>query len=101
MIPKIMKFIIKADPFDFSHFLSDNIIKNLSVLEWWKACKHLNNAINNKKINVLTILFMTCSSSADIEQIFSMFNLVQSKFRNTLRNEKTAKLVFIFKCMRS
>jgi len=33
MIPKIMKFIIKA-PFDSSHFLSDNIIKNLSALEW-------------------------------------------------------------------
>jgi len=37
MIPKIMTFIIKTDPFD-SSLLSDNIIKNLSVLEWWKAC---------------------------------------------------------------
>jgi len=78
MIPKIMKFIIKADPFDSSYLLSDNIIKNLSALEWWKACKHLNNAVNDEEMNVLTILFTTCSSSADIERIFSTFNLVQS-----------------------
>jgi len=59
----------------------------------------LNNAVNDEKMNVLTILFTICS--ADIERIFSTFNLMQSKLRNTLGNEKTAKLVFIFKCMRS
>jgi len=58
-----------------------------------------DNAINDEEMNVLTILFMTCS--ADIGRIFSTINLVQLKLRNTLENEKTIKLVFIFKCMRS
>jgi len=43
---------------------------------------------------VLRILFTTYSLATDIERIFSTYNLMQSKFRNVLRNEKT-KLVFI------
>jgi len=31
----------------------------------------MNNAVNNEEMNVLTILFTTCLSSADIERIFS------------------------------
>jgi len=49
----------------------------------------------------MLIILFTSSLSADIERIFNTFNLVQSKFRNVLRNEKVTKLIFIFKYMRS
>jgi len=68
---------------------------HLLALEWWKACKHLNNAVNAEEINVLTILFMTYSLLTDIERIFSTFNLIQSKFRNVLGNEKMTKFLHL------
>jgi len=38
---------------------------HLLVLEWWEVCKYLNNIVNDEEINMLTILFTTCS--VDIE----------------------------------
>jgi len=51
------------------------------------------------KINVLTILFTICSLLVDIE--FLARSTWCDRDSEMLGNEKTAKLVFIFKCMRS
>lgn len=48
-------------------------------------------------LEMIVQLFTASASSASVERVFSMFNLVQSKLRNSLGTDKAGKLVFFFK----
>ena len=67
------------------------IIENVATWNW---CR-LININENIKSYIKGLLTAECSS-AGVEMIFSSYELVQSKLRNHLGNEKVAKLVFLF-----
>lgn len=95
LLPLLIKLQAKSAPFKAVMF-SDEVIKNVTPLQWWKA--QLERLDEDSQLKpIIYQLFTAVASSASVERIFSTFGLVQSKIRNRLGNEKAAKLVFLFK----
>lgn len=92
---EIISFQAQTSPFK-GYLFSDNAIKNISALIWWKALIK-QNTISKDLTCLVEQLFTSICSSAGIERLFSTFGYVHSKTRNRLGVEKASKLVTIFK----
>lgn len=84
----------KAKPFE-QYMFSDDLMKNISPLAWWKSQTHLSPEMQDLTSKLLSAV----ASSAGVERIFSTFGFVHSKTRNRLGTEKAGKLVFIYKLL--
>lgn len=94
LLPLIIKFLAKSEPFNDIMF-QDDILKSVKPIDWWKSQR--NADIIEKELPIITQLLCAAASSASVERIFSTFGLVHSKLRNRLGTEKAAKLVFLYK----
>lgn len=74
---------------------SDEIIKNVTAVQWWKSQEEVPEI--KQVLPIVIPILCACASSADIERVFSSYGLVHSDIRNRLGNDKAAKLVFLFK----
>ena len=68
------------------------IMKNGSPLAYWMIWGAKYSRLQEIAIRV----FSTCTSSAASERIWSVFDIVHSKVRNRLGNDKVQKLVFVY-----
>lgn len=97
LLPLIVKLKSKSKPFK-SVMFAEEIVKNVTPLEWWMSQKNIFSEEEQSKIfPVVKQLFGAIASSAAVERVFSTFGIVQSKLRNRLGIEKAGKLVFLFK----
>lgn len=97
-LPTLLKFNIGAEPFQGS-LMKEEVIKKLSAAEWWSSFKEFQGTVKMEDFKILYKLFSASATSADVERIFSTFNLVHSKIRNALGTEKAGKLVFLFRVL--
>lgn len=96
VMPIVMKFIAKSEP--FHDFLFDsNIISKIHPIDWWKSQITGNDTFSKNILQMIEQLFSAQASSASVERVFSTFGLVHSKLRNRLGIQKAGKLVFLFK----
>lgn len=98
LLSKILKFQIGTEPFQ-GIFSSNNIIQQLSSIEWWYSVNKMKHCLDDDEIRIIKQLLSATASSAGIERIFSTFGFVQSKLRNQLGLDKAAKLVFLYKLL--
>lgn len=97
--PIVMALLTKSDP--FPSYLFGDQFHHTSPMTWWKSVNMRGSGWPKKgKQKILELckqLSTAVAATAELERIFSTFGIVQSKLRNRLRNEKAAKLVFMFK----
>ena len=68
---------------------------------WWNLLQTSKNPnLNQKFVSFAYRLMSAFASSASIERFFSTFGYVQSKIRNRLSLQRTAKLVFCNRYLR-
>lgn len=96
VVPTLMKFQAKSEPFHQFLFDSD-IVNKVNPIDWWKSQITENDGSGKNVIGMISQLFTAQASSASVERIFSTFGLVHSKLRNRLGTDKAGKLVFLFK----
>lgn len=94
-MPLMLKYLAKADPF-YDFLFEENVISQLSALDWWKTHFQL---ICEADQNAIKQLLSAVATSASVERIFSTYGLVHSTLRNKLGNEKAGKLVFLYKAL--
>ena len=97
--PTYMKFKSKAEPFS-RQFFDMATLEEVHPLTWWNYFQNelplcRENRVSPRRLP--EILFTAVSSSAGVERLFSLYGLVQTDVRNRLGNEKTAKLVAVYK----
>lgn len=95
VMPTLMKFQAKSEPFHQFLFDSD-IVNKVNPIDWWKS-QIENDGFEKNILGMISQLFTAQASSASVERIFSTFGLVHSKLRNRLGTDKAGKLVFLFK----
>ena len=97
-----MKFKTKSSPFN-DQFFANSTLDSINPRDWWRYfvadMPISTNRCSPKRL--IEVLFTAVSSSAGVERIFSIYGLVQNDLRNRLGNEKTAKLVSIYKFLNS
>ena len=71
---------------------------SLHPVIWWKGVNNIG--LPEGCISTLIDLHTACAPSAPIERVFASFGLVHSKIRNRLGNDKTLKLVFVYRLLR-
>ena len=69
---------------------------------WWRSLLvSKNDKLNQNFVKFDSRLMSAPATSASLEQIFSTFGYVQSKLKNRLKLEQTAKLVFCYRHLRA
>jgi transcription termination factor NusB len=94
LLPIVIKLEARSRPFTKVMF-SENILKNVTAVEWWKSQKNISDITTI--LPIVQQLLGSVASSASVERVFSSFGLVHSNLRNRLGIEKAGKLVFLFK----
>lgn len=97
-LPFVMALITQSKP--FPKYMYGEHFRKTMPLVWWKSLTIDGNDWPSEKEKFLELceqLLTANAATAALERYFSSFGLVQSKLRNRLGCQKTAKLVFLFK----
>lgn len=99
-VPLVLCHSSASQPFP-SHMYGEEF-RCVCPITWWKSVTLNSFNWSTKKEKWLKLceqLFSAVATTAAVERVISSFALVQSKLRNKLRNEKAAKLTFMYKYM--
>lgn len=101
IMPLLYAFAAKGQPFP-AHFFEDTMRLGTPPSIWWRTLqrKLRNSAGIGELAKISCQLNKFPASSAAIERVFSSFGLVQTRLRNRLSLEKTAKLVTCYRNLR-
>lgn len=95
-LPFVMALTSNSLP--FPKYMFGPQFHHTSPLVWWKSLCLTGWPTEKESFLVFCEKLLTAvASTASLERYFSTFGFVQSKLRNRLERDKTAKLVFLFK----
>ena len=97
LLPQLYQYQAKTAPFPTSLFTCTHSLKPTT---WWRTVQASKNLVSDDLCNIAIKLLSLPASSASIERIFSNFGIIQTKLRNRLGLEKTAKLVACYRELR-
>ena len=93
---QLMQYRARAGPFESRVIWTVAERGILDAISWWKSSSRAPE-LSSLAIRVLGIPL----SSASIERVWSTYDMIHSQTRSRLDNERAAKLVFIYKNLRS
>ena len=92
----ILNFRAQNVPFK-SCMLRNELVKFVSPLTWWKSQK--NHLLYSDSMKLYRQLLGVIRSTAGIARIFSIFDFVHSKVRNSLGIDNAGQVAFVYKLL--